>query len=152
MKRTLLINSGKGRREQQPVEAQGRANGWPQRNRASPVSTKAAAAGVGVRWQRCSHITALVACFESLTFTPATGGAWLRTCGISTAKAEVIPVDRQAIKTRNIAACLRNMAAAVEGHAVFLSAGLLCAAAVNAVPPKEISSSKRNGRLVHRSY
>ena len=102
------------------------------------AATKAAAAGVGVRWQRCSHIIALVACFESLTFTPATGGAWLRTCGISTAKAEVIPVDRQAIKTRNIAACLRNMAAAVEGHAVFLSAGFV-AAAVNAVPPKEIS-------------
>ena len=40
---------------------------------------------------------ALVACFESLTFTPTTVGAWLRTCGISTAKAEVIPVDRQAI-------------------------------------------------------
>ena len=56
VKRTLLINSGKGRREQQPVEAQGRANEWPQRNRASPVSTKAAAAGVGVCWQRCSHI------------------------------------------------------------------------------------------------
>ena len=43
------------------------------------------------------HIIALVACFESLTFTPTTVGAWLRTCGISTAKAEVIPVDRQAI-------------------------------------------------------
>ena len=123
VKRTLLINSGKGRREQQPVEAQGRANEWPQRNRASPVSTKAAAAGVGVCWQRCSHIIALVACFESLTFTPTTVGAWLRTCGISTAKAEVIPVDRQAIKTRNIAACLRNMAAAGEGHAVFSSIG-----------------------------
>ena len=54
VKRTLLINSGKCRREQQPVEAQGRANEWPQRNGASPVSTKAAAAGVGVRWQRCS--------------------------------------------------------------------------------------------------
>ena len=68
------------------------------------ISTKAAAASVGVpAGSAAVNTIALVACFDADVHT-CNCGAWLRTCGISTAKAEVIPVDRQAI-----AACFSIM-------------------------------------------
>jgi len=77
-----------------------KGNGWPRRNRASPSQQKQQQPGsIGVPAGSVQLTALLWSPASTLTFTPATVGAWLRTCGISTAKAEV--VDRQA----TIAAC-----------------------------------------------